>query len=390
MKTLKNITIGILASMAAASCGNRDYDIYADFSNVDTILYDTEHPNIIPRDSIYDSVRYIKLETKKECLIGNVNDLLLGDSTIVVFDKRIAQAAFLFDYNGHYLGQLSKMGRGPHEYLRISDVALFDGKIVLLDDVKGKMMFFDERGHYLHEIDSKIFARAVEFIDSDNILFDISGRYHAGDKTYSDHSFVLKNRNMDIKYLFGKPNYSERFSLSRNVNLIKCGDSIYGNISFMDIIYVLDKDGARAKYNLVMKPHSASDFPFTTQDELDILHSKYSFFDGEFIELKDYSYIHYRAADSENIYDLIYNHKTKTTRALSDGFDELMSCFFAYPKVRYSDNTLVCAVKSSQMNWFKDVLYNTFPDSEILQDLYSDITYDSNPVLFFYQINTHE
>ncbi len=383
-------TLGILAAMAVISCKNRSYEISADISNVDTILYDTEHPNIIPRDSIYDSVRYIKLETKKECLIGNVDDILLGDSTIVVMDKYIAQAAFLFDYNGHYLGQLSKMGRGPKEYLRVSDVALFGGKIVLLDEIKGKMMFFDERGHYLDEIDSEIFATAVEFIDSDNILFDISERYSVGHKPYGDYSFVLKNRNMDIKYLFGKPNHGKGFNFCRTVNLIKCGDSIYGNVNYMDVIYVLDKDGARAKYNLVLKPYSGSDFPFTTQDELFENHRRYSYFNGEFIELKDYSYIFYRAHENENIYSLLYNHKTKTTRAISNGFDDPMSCFFYFPIARYSDNTLVCAVKSSQMNWFKGTLNDALQDSEMLQNLYSDISNDSNPVLFFYQINTHE
>lgn len=390
MKTIRNITLSILASMAAVSCGNRNYDICADFSNVDTILYDTQHQNIIPRDSIYDNVRYIKLETKKECLIGNVDDLLLGDSTIVVMDKYIAQAAFLFDYDGHYLGQLSKMGRGPHEYLRVSDVTLYDGKIVLLDEIKGKMLFFDERGHYLDEIDSEIFATAFEFIDSDNIIFDISERYYAGCKPYDNYSFVLKNRDMVIKYLFGKPNHGKGFDLCRNVNLIKCGDSIYGNVNYMDIIYVLDKDGARARYNLIMKPYSGNDFPFSTQEELLANQRKYPSFDGEFIELKDYSYIFYRGHDSEKIYSLLYNHKTKTTRAISNGFNEPMSCFFSYPITRYSDNTLVCAVKSSQMNWFKAVLSDTFPDSGFLEDLYSDITYDSNPVLFFYDINTHE
>jgi len=390
MKKIKNITIGILASIAAVSCSNRNYDISADFSDVDTIMYDTEHPNIILRDSIYDNVHYIKLETKKECLIGNVDDLLLGDSTIVVMDKYIAQAAFLFDYNGKYLGQLSKMGRGPHEYLRVSDVTLYDGKIVLFDEISDKMMFFDERGHYLDEIYCEIFATAVEFIDSDNILFDISGRYYTGNKKYNKYSFVLQNRNMDIKYRFGLPDYDGSFSLSRNVNLIKCGDSIYGNVSFKDIIYLLDKEGAHAKYSLVMKPYAASDFPFSTQDEYESICKKYSFFDGEFIELKDYSYVFYRGHTDESTYCLLYNHKTKTTRAISNGFNNPMSCFFFYPITRCSDNTLVCAVKASRMNWFKGALNDALQDSEILQDLYSDITYDSNPVLFFYNINTHE
>ena len=63
-----------------------------------------------------------------------------------------------------------------------------------------------------------------------------------------------------------------------------------------------------------------------------------------------------------------------------------MLTFWGYPIARYSDNTLVCSVNASQVMLFKDYLLENSGDSKELKQLYDDLSVDSNPVLFFFDL----
>ncbi len=362
-------------------------DQIADYSNMDTIMYDIKSGNAIPRDKALDMVRFIKLETTKDNLIGKIDQVLFGDSTIIVVDKKNAKAIYLFDYDGKYIGRISRIGNGPHEYIGIKYVTKrTDGKIAVFDELKNHIMLFNERGSYVSEINTDLFANSFEFMDTTNIMFNISNRYYRGYKPYDCYSFALKDIEMDIKYLFGYAYFGEDFHMVRNYNLYNYGDTLYCNVNFNDMIYVMGKDGVTAKYSLILKPHSASDFSFKTQDEYESIRKDYPFFDGDFIELKDYSYIHYRGMSSKLMFDLIYNHNTKTTKSVSNYFNSPLLSFFSYPITRYSDNTLVCCVNASQVMIFKDNLFEKSGATEELNLLYMDLSADSNPILFFYEV----
>ena len=362
-------------------------DQIVDSSNMDTIMYDIQTGNTIARDEALDNVRFIKLETTKDNLIGKIDQVVFGDSTIIVVDKKNAKAIYLFDYDGKYVGRISRIGNGPNEYIGIKYVTKrTDGKIAVFDELKSHIMLFDERGSYISEIKTDLFANSFEFMDTTNIIFNISNRYYRGYKPYDCYSYALKDMKMDIKYLFGYAYFGEDFHMVRNFNLYNYGDTLYCNVNFKDIIYVMEKDGVSAKYNLILKPHSASDFLFKTQDEYESIRKEYSFFDGDFIELRDYSYIHYRGMSSKLMFDLIYNHKTNTTKSISYYFNSPLLSFFSYPITRYSDNTLVCCANASQVMKYKDNLFEKSGATDELSLLYKDLSADSNPILFFYEV----
>lgn len=66
-------------------------------------------------------------------------------------DRR-QQTVFSFDENGTYLGRLSREGQGPGEYVRPDAVYVDGNRLVLCDNGRGVLMFFDQQGRFLHEV----------------------------------------------------------------------------------------------------------------------------------------------------------------------------------------------------------------------------------------------
>lgn len=387
MKRIKIISV-IAVLIIIVSCNKRSiYPNEADYSTVDTIFYDYEEGYIIPRDSAFGSINYITLETNEDNLIGTVDQIILGDSTIIIVDSYIAKAVFMFDYEGNYIGRISNHGNGRNEYIELSYVCQkADKTIALLDEMGGKIMIYDERGNYKKSIMSDIYANAMEFINDDLIAYDIYNRYPKNYDPYDNVSFAVRDKKQNVKYLFGLTDYQHEFNYSRYYNLYSFDNVVYCNVNFDDYIYELGLDSVKAKYRIIYGPENVNNHPYKSKEELYSLQRYYPFFEGEFIELSDYTYLMYRG---ENGLELLYNHSNKETYALSLGFDNPLCAFFRRPLARFGDNTMVCAISASDVYSSRNVLANrNAPNDqkEKINALFQNIALDSNPVLFFFEV----
>lgn len=68
-----------------------------------------------------DTVIYIPLETTKESLVGNINQIWMNDSAFLLNCPR--QGLLMFKKNGKFVRKIGKQGRGPGEY---GDIFRFD------------------------------------------------------------------------------------------------------------------------------------------------------------------------------------------------------------------------------------------------------------------------
>ena len=110
------------------------------------------------------------------------------------------------------------------------------------------------------------------------------------------------------------------------------------------------------------------------------------FFNGDFIELKNFTYINIMSPWGYP--SAVYVHGKKKTY-LSSGIGN--HPFFAFmgtaPKARYKENCIVIDVQSYQILAQKSQLYNGERYKQLLDSLFENLTEDSNPVLFFYYLN---
>ncbi len=89
---------------------------------------DIQRPNPVP--DILDKYHYITLETSDESLIGEIKKIVIQNDKLYVLNSQ--STIKVFDDKGKFLSGIDKKGRGPGEYIEISDFQVLGNNIYVL------------------------------------------------------------------------------------------------------------------------------------------------------------------------------------------------------------------------------------------------------------------
>ncbi len=117
---------------------------------------DYADPHLFDAEKYADSVRFVRLETTDDNLIGSVGELFFTDDYIIVVDNRQTSSIFFFDHDGNYSHKIHRQGRGPGEYLDFFHVLLDrEREVLYLYDIsKQAMQLYDFEGNFLSAIEN--------------------------------------------------------------------------------------------------------------------------------------------------------------------------------------------------------------------------------------------
>ncbi len=105
-------------------------------------------------DQIYSSISGFELD-REGGDIGHVNKICIYKNILLVFDSKFAKKIFAYDLknNGKFLFHLGNVGKGPGEFLRISDFAIdsIENQILVTDMQQKKISCFDFDGNFKTE-----------------------------------------------------------------------------------------------------------------------------------------------------------------------------------------------------------------------------------------------
>jgi hypothetical protein len=129
-------------------------------------------------NNLVDSIWYAPLETTEECIIGEISKIIPILQNYVIFDRTKAKAVYIFNKEGRFLKKIGKPGKGPGEYLEITDVVVNENNhVVLYDRKKGLLMTYDAEGLLLKE--TRVNASFRDFADlNGSYLFHIYNDYN--------------------------------------------------------------------------------------------------------------------------------------------------------------------------------------------------------------------
>lgn len=106
-------------------------------------------------EPLLDSVTYIPLETKSECLIGQIGKMYVTPAYIIIFDSKQTEI-LLFDRKGKFVRKIGTKGRGPQEYLFFNEIC-YNAKDQLIyahERYLDKMFVYNLEGELLKQIKS--------------------------------------------------------------------------------------------------------------------------------------------------------------------------------------------------------------------------------------------
>ncbi len=229
---------GFAAMMLLASCHNAmdqafvriDYNSFKSVSIADPCAID----GLILRSFFLE-------ETSHDYMISSADKIVIKDSIIYILD-RSQRKIVSFDMNGRPLSFLARRGRGPLEYLQISDFDVDDnGSIFVLDGQKDKVFEYDKTGSLVFSSEIPFEASFIKLLKDKGFAFGVS----AWDYTYPDSRIVLTDKEIRPVRSISKrvssldPNF-QFFSIG--FSCLKNGDCFY-NYPIDDYVTVLDDSG---------------------------------------------------------------------------------------------------------------------------------------------------
>ena len=392
MKTIKYCVILVL-TVIFYSCNHLRKSASADFSNVTQITYDTVNSRKVKPDQIIDNCHFVKLETDSKCLIGNVDKIIITDSNIIIFDKSIAKSIFVFDIDGHFKNKVSRIGNASNEFLKLSDIFVGpDSELYMVDNAKDKILVFALDGKYLYSKENPYPSFDMNYIDDNRYAMYTSFNLALdGNRNIEKTCFAVVDKDIKPIYTFGEEPHEKHpsFIMTRWRNIFRFGDKVYCTLNFGNDIYELGADSVMAKYRLAITPgqlFEPVEDDFDSEEGVMERMDGIPYFYGDFIECEDFSCFLYIMPPFNQRW-IFYNHNTGSVMSLLNQTSDPILDFFHEPRARYGENTLVEAVSATNICMAKEYYEKKGIHSEKLDELFEGMSVDSNPVLFFYDID---
>jgi hypothetical protein len=348
--------------------------------------------NKILHHNLIDKYESVKLEDNDDCIIGRISQILFTDSLMVVVDNESANAVYVFDMSGKFKCKVGSVGQGPAEYRTPWHVTLKPDKrqIVIEDVQQHKILYFSYTGKFEYSERKPFRLRCYEYLANGYKAFDVSSMKDPAMGELQENTLIVTDENNKVIYGACTDFYSSQFHNVMHESLRKFDNTVYYSPNFSNEIYEISDTAAILKYTISIPENGMPPLNKSiTNDIFDdyVYVQNYNFFNGDYIELKDFTCINLWMPKGQ--YPLIvYSHAKKKSYNLL-----LWHLSFSdeAPKSRYKDNWLVFDRNAFELMERKEYLYKVLKDDPeqiaLLDKLYDGLTDDSNPVIFFYHLN---
>lgn len=345
--------------------------------------------NSLPYDSLMDFVKFVKLETTGNNLIGSISQILFSQNKIIVVDWEVSKSITVYDESGRFLNKIGALGQGPEEYVFLRHVALTPDKsmVVVLDMDSRSMKYYSIDGHFIKSEKTPFWFSHCEFI-TDNI---IAGEYNGGNllpehKNQYKPQLVTTTLQKKVCNSGFQSYYSKNFAATTLMPLRKFEEEVFYSPPFSDTIYQVTQNRIQARY--LLKIQGTTPFVIdenTTKKSWDEYINKNPFFNGDIIELKDAAIFHIFEPHLKWLRFAIYSKRQKKVFTCDGALHSPFFYLFDAPKARYKENMIVVDTRATFILDGKHAFYQ-LGEKSVIDNLYHDLTEDSNPVLFFYKI----
>jgi hypothetical protein len=245
----------LLACLWLVCCGqaNQRVALFEEHVENDSIpvidLSDLDLNQVPLFSDIYDSISFVKLETRDDAFIGDINKIIAVDGKFIIMDADQAQSVLVFDDKGRFLNRIGRNGRGPQEYEYPSDITYdkYNDEIIINNNNRQMLMFFKLDGTFVKEIPLNFYFGALNVIDSNTIAIYRNNRGNGED----DYNLVLIDREGNVKNQFLPiDRATDLLSASCEMAFFLYGDTLQFSPPYSRIIYALNEDGLLPRYRV--------------------------------------------------------------------------------------------------------------------------------------------
>ena len=213
---------------------------------------DIQECNILKYSTIFDSIRFVKLETNENCLIGRIDKLIHYKNRFIILDKHIAKSIYIFNNDGKFIEKVGSIGKGPGQYIEPSFITLnyYSNEIMIYDNFSKKIISYDLDGKFLNSL--KLEYRFDEFSAVGSNIFALYFNYY-GDEDINllpNHNVhIINNKGSVLRRLMDR-SHSKIPKEERSTFFCRYENEILINPSYDNIIYNITDQGLSIKYDI--------------------------------------------------------------------------------------------------------------------------------------------
>ncbi len=348
--------------------------------------------------SFFKTVRFISLETKKECLIGNIDEIKIKNDTVFVLDKKISKSLFIFDKSGKFIRKIGKLGRGPGEYERLSSFSIDRTRNQILIQSNKKIITYSNSGEFIKEF-NLLGDTPLQISCQDSIIyFDRMPSFYKQDQ-YNLLSAANTEGEVIYRWLPAK-SYEKVLNLScvLGSHFFNTMDELKYTYTFSDTIFSIN--------NKTVSPFIA----FSTQNKLtnEEINELKSIDDpmklGQYVSNCKRFQGAVQYLESNNLIMIKIKNHIATPKILINPHNKKISCthFSINDDITYTEqlqfatttnNSFVSIIDHSYMkpsitlfnNFIQNIKSANIKLSETEKNLILDLQPDCNPILAFYE-----
>jgi hypothetical protein len=296
---------------------NEEINIAPDIEQIR--ITDIDENSVMKYSEIFDSIRFVRLETTDNSLIGRVDKIIVTDDRFVILDASIAKMVFVFDKNGKFLNRIGKNGNGPGEYDEPDDIVYdkYNDELLILCANKKTIMRFNFDGNFIDDIKTDWWASSIMVVAPNTYLLYLNNISQKNSYSDRHNILVINEKGNVLKELFPAKD-AETLSFPAKHAFSFYGDEIVFTPCYDNIIYKLNDNSCKEKYFLDFGKYKIpqSFFKNTTFREFDkkIKNGDYAFSIGS---IETDSHVICQFVYKGKIFDCFYSKNTKNTKITS-------------------------------------------------------------------------
>ncbi|MFA6128203.1 MAG: 6-bladed beta-propeller [Bacteroidales bacterium] len=222
MKSYKyfSLSLPFLLVIFLTQCRNPENQDINSVKALSARVYDGDYSNLdISKEFI---VKPIKLETRKECIIGQIVNVEVSNKFLYVLDQN---TLYLFTISGQYIKKINR-GKGPGEVTRALNISY---------DEEYNELYLIERGNVLHVYDENINYKETYVLNGsycDALRIDSTSflLYSALPAKWGDNLVVkydVQKGEKLVQYIPTKEVFTPNFQLLCYNNFVKSNEKLY-------------------------------------------------------------------------------------------------------------------------------------------------------------------
>lgn len=306
----------------------------------------------LPIKDILDSSSFCFLGKQSDCIIGEIDKLILHNDCYYVLDKK-QFSILVFDKAGNNIFHFTKKGPGPREYNNISDFTIFENKICVLDI--DKILMYTLSGKYIKKVRLDFTATRLENIENKYFSFYRHSNTIRAKKLSYD-LIITNHKGKVLKKYFPYTDKDEKDNATTKQQFYVCNNEVHYIQRFNDTIYTLENGHLAPKYVIDFGKYKIPSNPLEDNKYL-----KFAYF------LKDFS-------ETSNKVIFSFNYSNRVYHVIYDKLTTKSLCYKSYssdnhflfkggnPVVPVNNNFLSIYEPYEIAAWIQDLKHNNTAD----------------------------